>query len=59
MKTRPCADGVGGASTESSSGLLGLRDRAAAVDGELRVVSPPGGGTLITATLPIPAAQAA
>ena len=52
-------DGVGGASTESSSGLLGLRDRAAAVDGELRVVSPPGGGTLIAATLPIPAAQAA
>jgi len=50
-------DGVGGASTDGHSGLLGLHDRAAAVDGELRVVSPPGGGTLVAATLPIPAAQ--
>ena len=52
-------DGVGGASTDGKSGLVGLHDRAAAVDGELRVVSPAGGGTLIAATLPIPAARAA
>jgi signal transduction histidine kinase len=52
-------DGVGGASIEGHSGLLGLHDRAAAVDGELHVVSPPGRGTLVTATLPVPAAQAA
>jgi signal transduction histidine kinase len=48
-------DGVGGARTDGSSGLLGLRDRAAAVNGELRVESPPGQGTLVAATLPIPA----
>jgi signal transduction histidine kinase len=52
-------DGVGGARSDGSSGLLGLRDRAAAVDGELRVDSPPGEGTVVTATLPLPAAQAA
>jgi signal transduction histidine kinase len=52
-------DGVGGARSEGSSGLLGLRDRAAALDGELRVDSPPGAGTVVAATLPIPVAQAA
>jgi signal transduction histidine kinase len=48
-------DGVGGARTDGSSGLLGLRDRAAALNGELRVKSPPGEGTVVTASLPIPA----
>jgi signal transduction histidine kinase len=48
-------DGVGGARTNGSSGLVGLRDRAAALYGELRVKSPPGEGTVISATLPIPA----
>jgi signal transduction histidine kinase len=52
-------DGVGGARWDASTGLLGLRDRAAALDGEVRVESPPGKGTVVTATLPIPAAQAA
>jgi signal transduction histidine kinase len=52
-------DGVGGARSDASTGLLGLRDRAAAHNGELRVVSPPGGGTLIAATLPIEDARAA
>jgi signal transduction histidine kinase len=47
-------DGVGGARVEESTGLLGLRDRAAALNGELRVDSPPGAGTLVEATLPIP-----
>jgi signal transduction histidine kinase len=46
-------DGVGGARTEGSSGLLGLRDRAAALNGTLEVNSPPGGGTVVAATLPI------
>ena len=46
-------DGVGGAPSEGGSGLLGLRDRAAALDGELRVESRPGEGTVVTATLPI------
>jgi signal transduction histidine kinase len=52
-------DGVGGARSAGSSGLLGLRDRAAALNGELHVASPPGEGTVIAATLPIPAAPAA
>jgi signal transduction histidine kinase len=47
-------DGSGGAALDAGSGLLGLRDRAAALDGELQVESPRGGGTVITATLPIP-----
>jgi signal transduction histidine kinase len=52
-------DGVGGARIEGSTGLLGLRDRAAALNGDLRVKSPPGEGTVITARLPIPASNAA
>jgi signal transduction histidine kinase len=47
-------DGVGGARVDGHSGLLGLHDRTAAVDGELSVDSPPGGGTTIAATLPLP-----
>jgi signal transduction histidine kinase len=47
-------DGVGGARTDAGSGLLGLRDRAAAVDGRISVHSPPGEGTTITARLPLP-----
>jgi signal transduction histidine kinase len=52
-------DGVGGARTDRSSGLLGLHDRAAAVNGELHIESPPGEGTVIAATIPIPALQSA
>jgi signal transduction histidine kinase len=47
-------DGVGGAKLSGGSGLIGLHDRAAAVDGRLSVESPLGGGTLIVATLPLP-----
>jgi signal transduction histidine kinase len=50
-------DGVGGAVTTGSSGLLGLRDRAAALNGELRIESPPGKGTVIAAVLPVPLAD--
>jgi signal transduction histidine kinase len=46
-------DGVGGASADGRSGLLGLYDRVAAMNGELHVDSPPGGGTTVTATLPV------
>jgi signal transduction histidine kinase/CHASE3 domain sensor protein len=46
-------DGVGGARLAGSTGLLGLQDRAVAVDGTLRVDSPPGDGTRLTATLPL------
>ena len=47
-------DGAGGAHVDGSSGLLGLHDRAAALNGELTVESPPGSGTTIVATLPVP-----
>jgi signal transduction histidine kinase len=52
-------DGVGGARSDGGSGLLGLRDRAAALNGDLRVDSPPGEGTVVAATLPIDRSQAA
>jgi signal transduction histidine kinase len=44
-------DGVGGANP-NGSGLRGLADRVAALDGHLRVDSPTGRGTRITAELP-------
>jgi PAS domain S-box-containing protein len=46
-------DGVGGAApTPSGTGLAGLSDRIAALDGELRITSPPGGGTTLHAAVP-------
>jgi signal transduction histidine kinase len=47
-------DGVGGARSDGS-GLRGLADRLAVLDGRLAVVTPPDGGTLVTAEIPIPA----
>jgi signal transduction histidine kinase len=47
-------DGRGGARSDGGSGLLGLRDRASALHGEVRVESPPGKGTVVAVTLPIP-----
>jgi signal transduction histidine kinase len=46
-------DGVGGARPGAGSGLDGLADRVRAVDGELRVDSPPGGPTVVTVGLPV------
>jgi signal transduction histidine kinase len=45
-------DGVGGA-TLGGSGLIGLEDRLAAIDGALRIDSPRDGGTLVAATIPL------
>ena len=45
-------DGVGGADTERGSGLRGLADRVEALGGRLRVWSPPGGGTRVSAEIP-------
>jgi signal transduction histidine kinase len=50
-------DGVGGADISSGSGLRGLADRLSALDGELRVVSPPGGGTLVEGRIPCAAGE--
>ena len=48
--------GVGGADQSSGSGLLGLADRVAVVDGTFVVDSPPGRGTTISCRVPVPAA---
>ena len=45
-------DGVGGADPSAGSGLRGLGDRVAALDGRLEVVSPAGGGTTVRAVMP-------
>ncbi|GGX25713.1 sensor histidine kinase [Streptomyces chryseus] len=45
-------DGRGGAKLGVGTGLTGLAERLAAVDGVLRVDRPPGGPTVITAELP-------
>ena len=45
-------DGVGGADPEAGSGLRGLADRVAALDGRLEVISPPGAGTVVRAVIP-------
>jgi signal transduction histidine kinase len=45
-------DGVGGADAARGSGLRGLADRLAALDGRLALDSPPGRGTRLRAELP-------
>jgi len=46
-------DGAGGADIRPGSGLQGLRDRIAAVNGTLTIDSPSGAGTILRARLPI------
>jgi signal transduction histidine kinase len=46
-------DGRGGADPTAGSGLRGLADRLAAIDGTLTVSSPDGGGTVVRAELPL------
>jgi signal transduction histidine kinase len=48
-------DGVGGVDVSAGSGLRGLQDRLAAVDGTLRIDSPQGAGTRLEARIPCPA----
>ena len=48
-------DGVGGADISLGTGLRGLVDRVEALDGTLVVESPPGEGTSVRATIPLPA----
>ncbi|WP_059013609.1 sensor histidine kinase [Streptomyces specialis] len=45
-------DGRGGADATAGSGLAGLAERLAAVDGLLAIASPTGGPTTVTAALP-------
>ena len=44
-------DGRGGADPTRGTGLTGLLDRVEASEGELSITSPPGGGTMLRATL--------
>jgi signal transduction histidine kinase len=45
-------DGVGGAQMDAGSGLRGLSDRLAALEGQLRLESPLGEGTRLSALIP-------
>jgi signal transduction histidine kinase len=53
LVVRVADDGRGGADPSHGSGLRGLADRLAALGGALSVDSPSGGGTQLTAELPI------
>jgi signal transduction histidine kinase len=46
-------DGIGGADPRVGSGLRGLADRLAVLNGTIEVDSPAGGGTRITARIPL------
>jgi signal transduction histidine kinase len=46
-------DGAGGADPARGSGLAGLTQRVAVVDGRLSIASPPGGPTRVTVELPL------
>ena len=50
-------DGTGGADPSRGSGLIGLKDRIEAVDGTIKIESPPGGGTRIDVEIPVPNAS--
>jgi signal transduction histidine kinase len=45
-------DGAGGADPRHGTGLAGLADRVASIDGTLTITSPPGTGTTIAVRLP-------
>jgi PAS domain S-box-containing protein len=47
-------DGLGGADMRGGTGLSGLADRVAALEGELTVTSVPSGGTTVHAEIPLP-----
>jgi signal transduction histidine kinase len=52
LLVRVADDGVGGVVVTAGSGLRGLQDRLAAVDGTLFIDSPPGAGTRLEARIP-------
>ncbi|MFD7261601.1 sensor domain-containing protein [Streptomyces sp. NPDC059874] len=47
-------DGRGGADPAGGSGLTGLADRIAVLDGTLTITSPPGGPTVLSLEIPCP-----
>jgi signal transduction histidine kinase len=46
-------DGIGGADP-NGHGLVGIGDRVTALGGQLDIDSPPGGGKVLAAALPLP-----
>jgi len=46
-------NGVGGASLDKGTGMLGVADRVDAVGGSLEVDSPPGAGTTLSVRIPL------
>jgi PAS domain S-box-containing protein len=50
--------GVGGAAADAGTGIRGLADRVALLDGDLRVSSAAGTGTTVVARIPLPDAPA-
>jgi signal transduction histidine kinase len=52
-------DGVGGATAAPGSGLEGLRDRVEALGGRFALESPRGGGTRVSASIPLAGAGSA
>ena len=52
-------DGAGGADVRRGTGLIGLKDRVEALGGRMGIESPPGRGTSLAVTLPLPDADAA
>lgn len=46
--------GPGGATAGKGLGLIGMKERARLVNGKLRVLSPPGKGTLVEIEIPLP-----
>ena len=59
LRIRDNGPGPGTPGPEHGHGLLGMRERATAVGGELRTAAAPGGGFLVEARLPAKAAAAA
>jgi signal transduction histidine kinase len=52
LLVRVADDGVGGANPEVGTGLRGLADRLAVIEGRLEIDSEPGRGTTVTAKIP-------
>ncbi|HET7667376.1 MAG TPA: ATP-binding protein, partial [Mycobacterium sp.] len=46
-------DGIGGAIAGAGSGLIGLKDRVAALAGRLSISSPAGSGTTLDVVIPV------
>ena len=54
LRVEVADDGGGGADPAAGTGLRGLADRVAALDGRLEVESVPGRGTTVRAVIPCP-----